>query len=181
MTPNRNIAARRWAMLTVFIVALLLNEQPADPHVRASDLRIRALMIEATDRSPTFRSLIAKLNDSDVIVYLVAGVTRDGLGGYLLNRILIQGPYRSLRLIVNPHGRDERVIAVIAHELQHALEVAQASEVGRSETVESLFGRIGLRSGCPRDCYETTEAMNMERRVREELRAHRSTTGPARP
>jgi hypothetical protein len=167
-------------MFTVFVVALLLTEQPVDPHVRASDPRIRALMTEATDRSPTFRSLIAKLNDSDVIVYLVAGVTRDGLGAYLLNRILTQGPYRSLRIIVNPHGRDERVIAVIAHELQHALEVAQASEVGRSETVEDYFARMGFRSGCPRDCYETTEAMDTERTVREELRAHRSTTGDAR-
>jgi hypothetical protein len=129
----------------------------------------------ATRRSPTFRSLITKLNDSDVIVYLESRVTREGLGGYLLHRVAAHGAYRYLRVIVNPHGRDERLMAVIAHELQHAVEIARAPEVGRSETVQAFFARIGFE--CPGACHETIDAMNVEAAVSDEFRANRDTDG----
>jgi hypothetical protein len=161
-------------MLGVLVLAMLLAEQAVDPHVRTFDPRLQALITTATDRSLTFRSLMARLKDSDVIVYLEVRDTRDGLRGVLLHRVMLQGAYRYLRLIINPHDSDERLMAVIAHELQHALEIAKEREAGRSEAVRDLFARIGFRFGCP-GCYETTAAIDVERTVREELNVSRPT------
>jgi hypothetical protein len=161
-------------MVTMLLLALSFTEQQVDSHVRTFNGQIQTLIDAATSRSPTFRRLIARLNESDVLVYLDAGITRDGIGGYLLHRVTVQGAYRYLRLIVSPQGSDERLIGVIAHELQHAVEIAEVSEVGRSETVQDFFARIGFNSGCG-NCYETIDAVDVERTVREELNASRRT------
>ena len=173
-------------MLKAFLFALTLplsTEQSPERHVRTTEPEIQALIDKATERSATFRSLIAALNDSDVIVYVETSVTRAArLRGYIVHRIVAQGNHRYVRLRVNPNGAEEQRIGVIAHELHHALEIARAPNVGRSETVEELFAAIGFTFGtrCA-DCYETTEAMNVERTVREELRANRSTLGQNQP
>jgi hypothetical protein len=166
-------------MLAAVVLALSLSlatQQSPDRHVRTTEPEIHALIDKATERSATFRSLTAALNDSDVIVYIETSVTRAArLRGHLVHRIVAEGTHRYVRMRVNPNGAEEQRIGVIAHELQHALEIAQAPQVGRSETVEGLFANIGFRFGtrCSH-CYETIKAMNAERTVREELRA----TGP---
>ena len=154
---------------------LLSTEQSANRSVRTTEPELQVLLDNAT-RSTTFRSLVAALNDSDVIVYVETSVTRaTKLRGHLVHRIVVRGTYRYLRLRLNPFGPVEQRIGVIAHELQHALEIAQAPNVGRSETVQSFFELIGFTHGTQcGDCYETTRALDLERTVREELRANRS-------
>lgn len=162
-------------MLKTFVMVLLMAlplaaEQSSDRRVRTDEPQIRALIEKGVARSATFASLVAALNDTDVIVYVESKVIRQGLAGYVLHKVVIGGPYRYVRLVVSPEGGDAHRIGVLAHELQHALEIARAPQVGRSETVEHLFARIGFRRwGCPRSCYETFEAVNVERRVRDEL------------
>jgi hypothetical protein len=155
----------------------LATEQSPNRSVRTTEPEVQALLDNATSRSETFRSLVAALNESDVIVYIETSVTRaTKLRGHLVHRIVAKGTHRYLRLRLNPFGPVEQRISVIAHELQHALEIAQAPNVGRSETVQSFFELIGFTHGTQcGDCYETTRALDVERTVREELRANRST------
>jgi hypothetical protein len=115
------------------------------------------------------------LNDSDVIVYVEAKVIRDWVGGYLVGRVIAKGEYRYLRIIISPRGTDERLIAVIAHELQHAIEIAAAPTVGRSQTVEEWLAANGFLAGCHLGCYETMEAIHVQDIVRRELRLSRTT------
>ncbi len=169
-------------MLPLFLLVLLpLSAQDHDVsvgmngnrHVRTDEPQLRELIVKGMARSVTFASLVSALNESDVIVYIESRIVREGLGGYIPHRVVVAGVHRYVRLVINPIGRDERLMAVMAHEIQHAVEIARAPQVGRSETVEDLFERIGFRQGCPRSCHETIEAMDVERRVREELRAKR--------
>ena len=72
---------------------------------------------------------------------------------------------------------DERVPALdllttIGHELQHALEIADAGDVIDLPSLEALYRRIGVDSGgedSKTHRYETREAQDTGRRVRAEL------------
>ena len=64
-------------------------------------------------------------------------------------------------------------IGLLAHELQHAVELADAPEVRDDEGVRQLYRRIG--SASDPDHFETAAARRIERAVRMEVgRAHRS-------
>ena len=59
------------------------------------------------------------------------------------------------------------MIAVIAHELQHALEVAEHHEVRDSHALASLYRRIGVEAY--RGRYDTQAAQFAGKQVRYEL------------
>jgi hypothetical protein len=63
---------------------------------------------------------------------------------------------------------EAQLIAWLGHELQHALEIAQAPWVRTAEDVHKLFRQIGRQSG--RNQYETDEAKAVERAIHKELR-----------
>ena len=63
----------------VLAVALVLGPAPDAragendlpfPHIRTTDTRLRALIDEATEASPTVRTLIGRITTSDVVVYI---------------------------------------------------------------------------------------------------------------
>jgi hypothetical protein len=155
--------------LHLWILAVTIGQQPWTGNVRGTEPLIQSLITDGLRRSETFAGLVAAMNDSDLIVYIEFRVTRDGLGGFVPHAISIAGGYRYLRLVVSRIGRRDRLIAVIAHELQHAVEVAKDPRIGRSRSIVSLFEQIGFRHGCPMGCFETIEAMDVERRVADEL------------
>jgi hypothetical protein len=59
----------------------------------------------------------------------------------------------------------------LAHELQHAVEVARATDVRSAERFEAMYAALGT-SANPRR-YETAAAQDVGVRVRRELDAHR--------
>jgi hypothetical protein len=154
-----------------------VDTQKADSsprHVRSSEPRILALIDAGLSGSPTFRSLVAALDASDVIVYIDAKVTRPNQGGYLAHQIVARGGYRYLRVAVETRGSDTRLIPLLAHELQHAIEVAQTPEAVDAESLRQLFDRLSVRFGCDgTTCSETQAARDIEYVVGKELRAAR--------
>jgi hypothetical protein len=140
--------------------------------VRTQEPRLRRLIQQGLARSPTLQSLITELNGSDVIVYIqwLNSTTRSYFGGYLMDRVVTAGGYRYLTVAVTPSLGDERLIAVIAHELQHAREVARSPDVGRAITVQQLFerGETVLCGGG--NCFETRDALRIQEAVMRELR-----------
>jgi hypothetical protein len=78
-------------------------------------------------------------------------------------------------------GAPNRVIAVLAHELQHAVEVAQAPEARDGESLEQMFSRLAIPSGCgSTNCYETQASKDVEYAVRDELRGRHASPGTDR-
>ena len=144
-----------------------LLESP-DRHVRTIDKRVQRLLGTGVRRSPTFAALMTSLNASDVIVYIEPTQTMPiTLAGRLL-LMPIAKEQRYLRIQVSLTMSPDEMIAVIAHELRHAVEVADAPDVRNETSLVKLYERIGRRSGVPH-CYETDAAQDAARHVRREL------------
>jgi hypothetical protein len=100
---------------------------------------MRAAIEQGAARSPTVFRQIGRRQASDVIVYLQAGSCRDSdVFACTLIVPTTPGATRLLQInlvLTNRKGftvltrRPDHLIASIAHELQHAIEVADATEV----------------------------------------------------
>jgi hypothetical protein len=156
-------------MFAFVILALMLSTEESARHVRSTDPKILTLIDTGLSRSATFRSLIAMLNESDVIVYVEPKLTRQALSGYLSHGVVARGEYRYLRIAVEIAGSERRLVSLLAHELQHAVEVARAPEARDSEGIERLFRRIAFKFGCEGTCFETRAANDVARLVEKEF------------
>jgi hypothetical protein len=169
---RRTLAAQTLLPLAVscFTTALRASDTlapPASPRVRAIQPAAAELLAEAARRSDTFAGLIAALERSDLIVYVEMVPLPRGIDGRL-QFAAAAGPNRYLRVQVRPDMPRDRVKAVIGHELQHALEVAEASEVRDQRTLAGLYERIGTH-GASAGRFDTRGAQKAEQRVRAEL------------
>jgi hypothetical protein len=137
-------------------------------HVRGATPLVTELIKGAVRRSPTFAALVEALNQTDVIVYIES--TRQLPSG-IDGRLTFSGVNGSLRYVraqVTVDLTGPAMLAVAGHELQHALEVAQHSEVRDADTLAGLYRRIGS-AGSERGLFDTAAARQVGRRVRLEL------------
>src|SRR5215831_17159555 len=116
-------------MALVMAISMMLLAGPAGQaasvrHVRASEPKIAALIEAGLARSATFRRLVESLDQSDVIVYIDPKLTRQSLGAYLAHNVVVSGGVRYLHIAIDAHGAEGRLVPLLAHELQHAVEVA---------------------------------------------------------
>lgn len=140
-------------------------------HVRSQDRSVRQLLKRGFTHSPTFRNLMAQLELSDVIVY-IEEVPR--LPGALEGRMMIlpnAHGFRYVRIQIARRGAPDDAVAVLGHELQHALEVAQEPWVWDQATLAALYQRIGIGSTGGHHVYDTVAAQAIGRIVRRELLA----------
>jgi hypothetical protein len=135
--------------------------------VRTTDPAVRKLLKRGYRQSPAFREMVMRLQRSDVFVY-VEEVPR--LPGALEGRLMMLPKahgHRYVRIQMALRGSTEDSIALLGHELQHAVEIADAVEVSDEKDMEALYVRIGVRGGA--HIYDTVAAQDMGRRVRREL------------
>ena len=139
-------------------------------HVRTTNPRVQHLLEVGVSRSPTLASLLARLNASDVIVYIEQ---TDDMPQTLDGRLLLMplaNHQRYLRIQINRNGTPTELISLIGHELRHAIEVADATDVRDERALERLYQRIGMRSTALHT-YDTDAAQTTGRRVMKELLA----------
>ncbi len=126
--------------------------QDINRHLRPADRTDAALVNESLTRSATVRDLVARLNATDVVTY----VTAAPCGQYERDssiHFVGRSPYQRFMVIkVNDALPLDRQIALVGHELQHAL-----------------------------DGFETTTAMRTERKVGQEAAAWVAAGGAAVP
>lgn len=138
-------------------------------HVRTTSRGITKLLARGYQRSPTLAAIITKLQHSDVFVY-IEDVPR--LPGALEGRLMMlprAHEARYVRIQIALRGAPEDTIALLGHELQHALEVAEAPSVSDQAGLERLYARIGVSGGAHQ--YDTVAAQETGRTVRRELAA----------
>jgi hypothetical protein len=152
-----------------------LPSWPLDSHVRSSDDRYLNALRDGVARSPTFLDLIGVLNRSDVIVYIESrGRMRTGFSAYLVHQIVTAGSHRYLNVGLSRELARDRLTGAMAHELQHAREVADATNVRSSADLRALFKRLDSgRCVLIRSCMETDAAVRLEAAVLDELKAGR--------
>ncbi len=78
---------------------------------------------------------------------------------------------RYVRIQITLRGSPDDAVAVLGHELQHALEVAQEDWVYDQASMEALYQRIGTGSRGGNHVYDTLAAQEVGRIVRRELLA----------
>ena len=138
--------------------------------VRAFDPAVAALIVRGAASSITLRALINQIERSDVIVH-VERVTRPGRGLAGATRFVTRaGGQRYVRITLYGYRSLHQTIALIGHELQHAVEVATAGWVVDHATCLELFHAIGRRTCDPRRiCYETEAAVQAGARAWDDL------------
>jgi hypothetical protein len=141
------------------------REEPSS-NVRGTGKLAKKLIASATEHSPTVEYLIRRLNESDVFVYVT--VTQIDIPTAKTVLLACPGPYRYLHVSINATLPPEERLVLLGHELQHALEIADAPEVRDNLTMAALFKRIGWRAGAPNK-FETHLAQAMGARVRRDL------------
>jgi hypothetical protein len=131
------------------------------------------LLADGIAHSATFRQLIDRLDHSNVIVYVdVRPDMPSQLGGSL--RFLARSATdHFLKIQLNHAYHGKTLVALLAHELQHAVEVADAGNVGSADELRRLYRRVGIRTGV--DQYDTVAARRTGYVVRDEL-SHKRTT-----
>ena len=173
----------RWlpAMLLMLLVAPRAaaqepqDQSPSAPHVRPVN-GLRSLVEEAALRSPEVRTLLDRLEDSDVIVYIRGGNFDDP---ELDGRVALLAVTNLQRYLVIEISSLETTIvqmATLGHELYHALEIAREPSVVDIRSLAAHYRRIGEQQGdaIGRLRFETEAAFEAGRRTRRELLVNRT-------
>jgi hypothetical protein len=169
---RKNVAVLSIVMTMAMAGGAGATEMKRDPHVRPANQQGAALMAEGQEKSQTVRDLAAKLDQSDLVAYVV---TASRLPDAPESAIRFIGRSKVQRFVLvqisNETPPDQR-IELLAHELQHAVEAARSTWVNDENTLGTLFERIGWRDASKQRGYETTAASLIGRQVRRELVAN---------
>ena len=154
--------------VSMVMVAVTAAAQPL-PRVRALDLVATIALERGREESPRFRALVAELEDSDVIVHVVASPTLPAGVIGTMRFVARPGETRYVRIDLAALAGPDLRVATLAHELQHACEIAR-STAGSHGDVRDLYRVIGRAVPGVRDAFETDSAQRAGWDVWGELR-----------
>jgi hypothetical protein len=143
-----------------------------DYHVRSSDPLVRAWIKNGGSESPTLNALLGQLIESDVIVHVVLVDRIPGGANGQLYFVTKTPTARYLRIEMTRLGGRADTIALLAHELQHAVEVARAPRVRDAQSLAGLYLQLGDSLRDARH-YDSAAARVTEDIVRREVLGRR--------
>lgn len=159
--------------MVVASAGVLHAKTSPDPRLRFLDPDLHALVQAGRYRSVTFRALVERLDDGDVIVYVQVAILPAGLHGQLT--FLGAGAGRRYVMVrISRELDDTRKIAMLGHELQHAVEIMEQPQIVDPETLAREYGRFGTTRryfANPRVAFDTAAAVVAGRQVSRELAA----------
>jgi hypothetical protein len=139
------------------------------PAVRAHDPGLAGALADGEARSPTFRRLLARIQQSDIIVHLErrpVGLRATGATQF----VATVGGFRFVRVTLATRVFDDDAVALLGHELRHVVELADAPSVVDEPTYRGLYREIGYRSCDAGVCYDSRAAVRAGVQVLAELR-----------
>ena len=143
-------------------------EGPADPgdraygtsaRLRPQGSRVEFWLREARQRSPTVQRLVERIEQSDVIVYLDISRNLSPNVAACLTWMAGTASRRIVRASFRPDLGASEAIAMLAHELQHVIEVIDHPEVRSTQTLLDLYRRIGHPTGNNGLRWDTADAV----------------------
>jgi hypothetical protein len=149
---------------------LSVGGEPSPPtdHIRTSEPVIASLLKYGYGASATFRLLVDALNRSNLLVYV--DLRKDGTGTGL-HRLAASNGVRFAWISIARDRGQEQLTARLAHELQHAVEIATVPEVVNDGTLAAYYRRRGFSQGggTTAETFESPAAQTIERTVFREL------------
>jgi hypothetical protein len=153
---------------------LAASDEPdaVDPRIRTDDRHLQRLIDEGMRRSATLRALGQRITRSDVVVYVFCdGDPQSRIAGRM-TFLSAAGGMRYLVVRLAPLQSRVQLIAMLAHELQHVVEVADTPAIVDSESLAREYLRIGhvnRHSPTPGLAFDTRAAIAIGHRVLDEL------------
>jgi hypothetical protein len=140
-------------------------------HVRTTDPRVQGWLRFGAAESQTFRNLVNLLAESDLIVHVqvVDRLTTAGQTYFVTSTASV----RYVRIDVVNGGSANEMVALIGHELQHAVEIAHEPRIRDRQTLSVFYRQMAGNSTTSTE-YDSAAARVMEDRVRRELWGARS-------
>ena len=174
------LAFIHWFFRGVFVAVLLtlLGAQPAwaqpSSAIRVLDRRLAGALRDTLERSPTLQSIVAELEQSDVIVHVTAtpSSARHPHSGRLAF-VTAAGGRRFVRITIDSHLSHLQHASLLGHELFHALEVAHEPSVVDQAAFASFYRRVGRSSDHGWLCFDTAGAQDAGQRVLAEVASTR--------
>jgi hypothetical protein len=170
ISPRSRRRLGRWAIAAAVVVGGSIGTAAADaidmPRVRSSHAYIRAMIDEAARRSPSFRRLIEAIEATDGIVYVEDGTCGHSVRACLSLSISAAAQFRILRVLVDARQPDWDVMASIAHELRHAIEVLENARITTPEAIYFFYKYEARAAG---ESFETEAAVRAGNAVRQEV------------
>jgi hypothetical protein len=158
-----------------FLALAAVHSEPSrlgdcDPHVRSDEPSLLAALREGSRVSPTLHRLVEQLEGSNVVVYLMYDRSpAPTLAGHT-SLLTTAAGRRYLRVSIDRRNVGCRLVGMLGHELQHAVEIAESPSATDNAGVASLYQRIGFRSGGMRgDCFDTAAAILAGRMIEREV------------
>ena len=143
------------------------SESAVGQRVRSSDPVIASLIATGVARSPRFRRIIEAIDATNGLVYVEPGKCRNRV------RACVEGmsttrTHRIVLVRIRPDAPEWEIVATIAHELQHALEILSDPAVTTSRAMYLFY----LRQGPNRFSggFETDAAIDAGEAVLKELK-----------
>jgi hypothetical protein len=143
---------------------------PDIPRVRSDDPTLARLITQASVQSSTFRHVLDQIRATNGIVYVSRGRCGQGVHACLISTVDLAGPFRYLRVLVDPTRSEVETMGSIGHELWHAIEVLTSDPPVTTNAAMVFFFRQfgdGIR-------FETAEAKKVGVAVFDEVRAARN-------
>ena len=180
-------ALLRWrAPLLAVLVCVLSVARPAsaadaNSHIRVVEPQVAAMIETGSQESATFRAVTEQLESQPLLVFvrcLKPHEQRASAAGLVF---LANTPnYRYVRVFLRCELPASVTLPLLAHEFQHALEVARTDNVVDAVTLRAHYERAGYHSSSDdrAPSFETEAAIDVQRRVTIDLahaqRAHAS-------
>ena len=103
------------------------------PRIRTDDRDIAQAIAQATEWSGTFRRLVETIQGTDGLVWIQRGSCFRGARACLSLSLVVAGPNRLLRIVVDRQRAGDDLMASLGHELQHAVEVLDSPAKSTTE------------------------------------------------
>lgn len=155
------------AVASVFFLSSTIGFAQTDSHVRILDPGLHARFDLGLRLSPTLRGLVAELDAAPILVFVSCAPFLPSPVGARLNLITSVNTMRYVRVEVNCTFGDRNQIAMLAHELHHAWEIAGRADILDEDSMESYFEAYGRPSyfDGQHSSYETGAAIATQKRV----------------
>ena len=151
----------------VTVLASPVGAAGEPPRLRVDHPQLARTIASGLQRSQAFRHIAEHLEASDVVVYAQFGRCPGGVEA-CLEFVTAAAPFLYVRATIEPFKKPEcEIVGLLAHELQHALELS-----GKGVTTRAQFGEFYEKHGRRWSAgYETDEAAAAGSRAERECRA----------
>lgn len=158
------------ALIVLFSLTATSAAAETESRLRASHPRLAHLLAVGEQRSATFRELTGRLQESDVIVHFEIAPPGHPIDGGL-QFVSATAVTRYLRVTLRTDMPADQLLALIGHELRHAVEVAESPDVRDEATFRDYYEQRGRPTQRGRRVtYDTRAAVEAGLRVALELR-----------